>query len=283
MRGSVRTAATALLTAAGAAVSLAQTPAPAENQGSRMLVVYREEVRAGKGAAHKANENAWANAYRKAGLPAGWVGATTMTGPNEAWFFTPVNTLEEFEKLNQAQDAHPTYAPESAKLSEKDGEYLNRTSTLLLRRRPGISYQPDVKVADMRYLQVDIVRVKPGRVSDFMDAWREVVAAHEKAKMDEHWVVHQVISGMPDGTFIFFYPVKSMAAFDKAEPMHAADAYRGAMGEGGRRRMRDMSEAAMEWSQSIILALEPQMSAAPQEWASDPFWVLKPAAPAKTK
>jgi hypothetical protein len=72
-----------------------------------------------------------------------------------------------------------------------------------------------------------------------------------------------------------------MAEFDKAGPMHSADAYRDAMGENGRRRMREMDQEAMEWSQSFILALDPQMSAAPQEWASDPFWVLKPPAPAK--
>jgi hypothetical protein len=281
MRGFVRLALTTVLTTACAATSLAQTPAPDENQGSRMLVVYREEVRAGKTAAHKVNENAWANAYRKAGLPGGWVGATTMTGSNEAWFFTPVNSFEDFEKLNQAQDSHPSYAPESAKLSEKDGDYVSRTSTLLLSRRPGISYQPNINVAEMRYVRVEIIRVKRGRGGEFFDRWREVVAAHEKAKMDEHWSVYQVTSGMPDGTLIFFYPFKSMADMDKVGPMHQADAYRDAMGESGRARMNEMNRDAVEWSQSFILAFEPQMSAAPQEWASDPFWALKPAAPAK--
>jgi hypothetical protein len=282
MRGFVQFGWAAVLTAACASTSAAQTtPAPA-NEISPMLVVYREEVKAGKTAAHKVNEYTWADTYRKAGLPGGWIGTTTMTGPNEAWFFTPINSLEGFEKLNQAQDSHPTYSSESAKLSEKDGEYVNRTSTLLLNRRQGISYQASINMAEMRYIRVEIMRVKQGRIGDFWDGWREVVAAHETAKMDEHWAVYEVTSGMPEGTFMFFYPVKSMADFDKAGPMHSADAYRDAMGEGGRRRMREMDQDAMEWSQSFILALEPQMSAAPKAWSdADPFWAAKP--PAATK
>lgn len=277
MRGFVRLGLAAAVTAACAATAVGQTAPAPEDQMSRLLVVYREEVKAGKSAAHQIHENAWANAYRKAGLPMGWIGSASVTGPSEAWFFTPVESYEQFEKVRQGEDSHPTYASESARLSEKDAENVSRTSTLLLARRPAMSYQARVNMAEMRYIRVEIHRVKRGYNGEFWDGWREVVAAHEKAKMDEHWAVYEVTSGMPDGTFMFFYPLKSMTDIDKAAPMHGAAEYRDALGEDGRGRMRDMNREAVEWSQSFILALDPQMSVAPREWsATDPFWTLKP-------
>jgi hypothetical protein len=60
----------------------------------------------------------------------------------------------------------------------------------------------------MRSVQLDIVRVKAGYDNEFREAWRNIVAAHTQAKMDEHWSVYEVDAGMPDTTFLFFYPME---------------------------------------------------------------------------
>jgi hypothetical protein len=94
---------------------------------------------------------------------------------------------------------------------------------------------------------------------------------------------YQVVSGMPDGTYLFLQALKSLADIDKVGQMHEADAYRNAVGEDGRARMREATQAAVEWSQDLLFAFNPKMSHVPQSWAdADPaFWAPKPAAPAK--
>jgi hypothetical protein len=55
------------------------------------------------------------------------------------------------------------------------------------------------------------------------------------------------------------------------------------MGEGGRARAQEATQAALEWSQDMILAFNPKMSYVPKSWVeADPsFWAPKPAAAKK--
>ena len=84
--------------------------------------------------------------------------------------------------------------------------------------------------------------MKSGRVPEFLDTWRMLVAAHTKAGIDEHWAVYEVESGMPDTTFLFVYPRKSLAEIDAAGPSHAAAGFREAVGDGGRRQMTGVEQ-----------------------------------------
>ncbi len=72
-----------LLNAVSAAAQAKEPPDP-----PTLLVIYREEVRPGKGAAHSANEQAWSGAFTKGQAPVQWLGMTTIGGPNEAWFLS---------------------------------------------------------------------------------------------------------------------------------------------------------------------------------------------------
>ena len=58
-----------------------------------VLVLYREEVKPGRGAAHAANEAGWADAFVKAGHPETWLGMTSIAGPSEAWFASAAGLL----------------------------------------------------------------------------------------------------------------------------------------------------------------------------------------------
>jgi hypothetical protein len=274
------------------AVTLGVAP-PVQAQGATLedystpqhLLLYREEVKPGKAPAHTANEWAWASAYARAGIEFGWLGMTSLTGPNEAWFLSGLASMEEWQKRMATEEGNAALSAEVDRLSAQDGELLSRSSGVTLSFRQGLSYQPKVNLAQMRYVRVDIVRVKPGRGAEFADAWREIIAGHEKAKMDEHWAVYAVESGMPDGTFMFFYPFKSLADDDKAGPMHEADAYQKAMGEGGRRRTRERQLESVEWSQSLYFRISPKMSYAPKPFvdAEPAFWNPKPPAAAAKK
>jgi hypothetical protein len=283
MRMSVRTWLIALLAAGAALPALAQGSQPADDSTPAFLQIFREEVKPGKGGSHEANETAWAAAYASNKMQNGWLGVVSITGANEAWFFTGIASWEEWEKNIKAEDANTALSAEVKKLSAQDGELLNRVTGIIARFRPNLSYQPKVNLAEMRYLRVGMSRVKPGHGSEYVDSWKQVIDAHEKAKMDEHWAIYQVVSGMPDGTYLYLQAFKSLADIDKNAPMHEADTYKNAVGEEGRFRQQETNQAALEWSQDLVFAFNPKMSYVPKSWAdADPaFWTPKAAAPAK--
>lgn len=271
--------------AAAAAPALAQGTQPVDDSTPKMLQIIREQVKPGKGGAHEASEAVWAGAYAKAKMPNGWLGMTALTGPNEAWFLTPLGSWAELEKNIKAEEANEALTAEVQKISAQDGELLNGSTGVVARFVPEMSYQPKTNLAAMRYMQVTLYRLKPGHGRDFTNAWKEVVAAHEKVKMDEHWAFFAVSSGMPSPTYLYLQSARSLADIDQVGPMHEADAYRNAVGEDGRARQQEMTQAAVEWTQGLLFAFNPKMSYVPKSWVdADPaFWAPKPPPPAKKK
>jgi hypothetical protein len=252
----------------------AQTPVPSD-QGTppALLQIEREELRPGKGAAHAANEAVWAAAYAKAQSPVYWLGMTTVSGPSEAWFLTRHDSFAAFEKDEASTDANHALMAERDRIAAIDGELLTRTSTILARYRPELSYQPTVTLPNMRYMTVNLMRVKAGHVANFTDGWKTIVEAHKKASMDEHWAVYQVESGMPDTTFLFLYARKSLAEIDAAGPMHGAAGYRDAVGDSGRRQMDQAYQDGIDMTQTMHVRLRPGMSNLPKDWAeTDAYW-----------
>lgn len=188
----------------GSSVAAQSTTTPRDpNDPPTLLVIYREEVKPGKAAAHTANEQAWAAAFTKGQAPVQWLGMTTIAGPSEAWFLSRYDSYADFQKTEDAMEASAALMAEQDKFSTQDGDLLNRTSAIIARYQPALSYQPKVAIPKMRYMQVDIVQVRPGHGGDFTEVWRSIVAAHGKAKMNEHWAVYAVQSGMTAGTFLF--------------------------------------------------------------------------------
>jgi hypothetical protein len=270
------------LLAAPLSVPLAQAQTAPATSTPPVLVIYREEVKPGRAAAHSTNETAWASAYTKAGAPQRWLGMTSVAGPTEAWFLSAYASFEEFQQSEDAIENHATLAADSDRFSAVDGDLVNRTSTIVAGYRPQLSYQADVKLPEMRYMQVDVVRVKAGYDRDFRAAWRQIAEAHSKAKMDEHWAVYEVDAGAQDLTFFFFYPRKALAEIDKSGAMHAADAYRDAVGENGRVAQREMFQRSVESSQTLIFKFRPAMSVLTKAWTDvDPgFWAAPKPSPA---
>src|SRR5688572_18301535 len=143
------------------AVAVAQTPAATPSiQLPAFLQIEREELRAGKGAAHAVNEAAWAAAYAKAQSPVYWLGMTSVTGPSEAWFLTQQDSFAAFEQSDASTEKNPALSAERDRLAAIDGDLLTRTSTIIARYRPALSYQPGVKMPNMRFMTVNLVRVK---------------------------------------------------------------------------------------------------------------------------
>src|SRR5215468_8286461 len=82
-----------------AALTAAQTPAPADPPA--VLQIFREEIKQGKNALHETVEVGYVQAFTKAKWPTGYLGMTSVSGPNEAWFLVPFDSFAAFEKDRQ--------------------------------------------------------------------------------------------------------------------------------------------------------------------------------------
>jgi hypothetical protein len=154
----------------------------------------------------------------------------------------------------------------------------------MARYRPAMSYKPMGNLGKMRYFTIDTVRVKPGYEGAFAERWREIVAAHEKANVDEHWAVYSVSAGAPTGTFMFIYARASLAELDEAGASHTSDAYRDAIGESGRAKNVAMTREAVEFDQTNHFAFSPKTSYVPKSWVdADPAFWTPPAPPMPPK
>jgi len=259
-------------------IALAQEQAP--SGPPKVLQIFREEVKPGKGAVHEKVEAGWPRAFANAKWPTHYLAMVSVTGPSEAWFVTGFDSLAAWEKDRQNTDKNTALTAELDQLGEKDGELLSGTRSIVAVYREDLSYRPaGIKIGQMRYFYVTTYRIRPGHENDFVAANKIVRAAHEKAEVPESWAVFQVTSGMPSGTFLSIQPLKSLAEVD-AFPQTHGKAYQEATGDDGRQKLRELASAGTLSSETSIFAFRPKMSYVSKETASadSDFWTPKPVA-----
>jgi hypothetical protein len=254
-----------------------------EGAPSKVIQIYREEVKPGKTSAHEKVEVGWPRAFAKANSPTHYLAVTSVSGPTEAWYITGYESLAAWEKDTKFIEGNPALSAETQRLSAQDGELLSNARSIVAIYQPDMSYRAnDINLGQMRYLYVTTVRVRPG--TGYGEINKIARAAHEKASVPEHWAVFEVTYGMPSGTFIIFQPLKSLADADAFTQTHG-QAYRDAIGEDGAKKLRELTSAAVITSETNIFAFAPKMSyPSAKTIAADPdFWAPKPkaAAPAK--
>lgn len=261
------------------ASSMALAQEPASSGPPKVLQIFREEVKPGKGAAHEKVEVGWPRAFTNAKSPTHYLAMVSVTGPSEAWFITGFNSLAAWEKDRQDNEKNVALTAELDQLAERDGELLSSVRSIVATYREELSYRPaGVNIGQMRYFHVTTIRIRPGHENDFIQANKIVREAHEKANVPEHWAVFQVNSGMPNGTFLNIQPLKSLAEVDAFAETHGK-AYQDATGDEGRQKLRELASAGTLSTETTIFAFSPKMSYVSKETASaDPdFWTPKPA------
>jgi hypothetical protein len=246
----------------------------------KVLQIGREQVKPGKNALHEKVEASWPLLFANAHWPTHWLGMTSLTGPNEAWFVVGFDSLAAWEKDNRDMEKTPALKTQSDQLSQKDGELLSGTNSIAAVYNEEFSYRPNVKLGEMRYFAVVTLHVRPGHDNDFTEARKLAKAAHEKANMDEHWAYYQVISGAPTGTYLIFAPMKSLKEADAYPSLHGK-AYKDALGEEGQKKMRELESTAILSSETNLFEFKPKMSYVSKETAAaDPaFWMPKSESP----
>jgi hypothetical protein len=267
----------------GAAVLRAQdqnSPIP------KVLVIDREMVKFGKDAAHAKNEAAFAKAFAAAKTPAHYLAVATMSGPSEAWFLVGFDSYAEWQKSEQYGEQHKVdelVAP----LMEKDTEYVADGNQAVATYNEKWSYRPGMNIGEMRYFEVETIRLRPGHQKDWEDLVKLYNATAQKINMDEHDIFFEARYGAPSGTIYIFTPRKSLADLDTA--MGAGKAFQDALGADGQKKWAQLLEASIANDSTTLVRFSPEMSYAADDWIkADPgFWkpkpMMAPKAPAAKK
>jgi hypothetical protein len=274
----------------GAFLMAGVLPAVAQDDGARpapkLIQIYREMVKPGRGAAHAKLEAGWPKAYKASKNSAHYLAMTSITGPNEAWFVSGYDSYEAMEKQTKAEESDTALSAELSRLQAADGEFLESTRSITARFREELSLRPPLNMGSYRYLSVTTIRVRPGMGSKFIELRKIIKAAHEKAGMKDYYSVFEVQSGMSGPAFLIFVPMKSLKEVDEAGPLHTSAAYREALGgDDGEKKMTELASAAVMSNEGAIFGFSPKMSVPPPEYLSGnaDYWNPKPTMAATPK
>lgn len=250
-------------------VLLAQAP-----QGPPpVITIVREVVKEGKGAAHIRAEQAYANVFRKNNYPTHYIGLTTSSGPNEAWF---VNSYPSFAAIEEG-DKLSGKAPlkqELEAVESRDGDLRVSSRTMTAVFRPDLSYiSPNPpSLGKTRYVMIATYRVRLGKDDGFMAGSKMILDAYKKAKIDETVFCYEGIAGTPVGTYMFIIPMKSLKALDEQPAREKAMVQ--AMGESNFQNLMKGAGDVFQSMESLLFAVSPEMSYVAKETENeDPeFW-----------
>jgi hypothetical protein len=265
---------TSLCCAVALGVSLVAVTSAQQGPGPRKVMqIIREEIKAARSAPHGRAEEAYVRAIRAAKAPVYYVGLRSVTGPTEAWFLSSYDSYAALEQENDmvAKNASLSKALEMA--DDQDAQFRTGTRTVIAELQEDLSYRMRPSMQDMRYMHVTTIRVGQGWGTAFDDIRKLVKAAHEKANVDEHWAMYQVVSGMPAGTYLMIQG--SMSLKDEDTDPHT-QAYRDVMGDEGRAKMQQFRRDGVLGADTALFEISPQMSNVPDEWlkARPDFWKL---------
>lgn len=150
----------------GATPALAQGQALPSSQPA-LITIYREQVKLGRGTEHERIEAGWPAAYAKAKSPNYYLGMTSLTGPNEAWFIAPFASYAAVADQMKLESSDTALAAELARLYRADAEVLTDLRVIQAIARTDLSHGAFPDLAKMRFWEITIFRVRPGRESDF--------------------------------------------------------------------------------------------------------------------
>jgi hypothetical protein len=257
----------------------AQTPA----DPPAVLRIIREDIKEGKEAAHRNNENTFMLEAALAKYPAHVLGMTSITGAGQAWF---LEGHESFEAVEKTLSAFGNSDAKFAQIDELDAEYRTSSRSWLAAYRPDMSYRPEDWMQNLpkaRFFNIAIIHVQSGHDQDFAEVSRLTVDAARKALDDQPWVMYEVVSGLPSGTYLVFQPSVSLKSLDVRDQRSRTILQ--AMGDTAAKHFTKTIGDAVASQESLLFSLEPRMSYVSREFAAaDPdFWNPKTEPAARPK
>lgn len=188
-----------------------------------------------------------------------------MSGSSEVWYLVWYDSYSQMEEVADSYFRNTSLSAELSRILRSKGDLISGAETIFAQYRPDLSYGSDTGPLRARFYTISIVKVLPGHEAEFTEFRRGLRAAHQKANESASHSVYEVVSGMPDGTFITLTPLPALR--DVGLGLES-------LGDsGGSFRLSTVS------SETRIFAIRPPMSYAAQSWlAADPeFWTTNSA------
>ncbi|MGA9061769.1 MAG: hypothetical protein WB341_08900 [Terracidiphilus sp.] len=244
----------------------------------KVLQIAREFIKPGKsGAIHDKSESNFVQAMARAKWPTHYVAMNSLSGKLRALYITGYPSFDAWEKDNTAIDKNAALSAELDRDSVADGELLNGMDAAVLYYDEDTSYRPNPDLSHVRYMEISVYKIKPGRGKEWSDLAKMAIDANKKAGTSAHWATYEVAYGGGD-EYVIFSADKSMAEIDTG---YAEDKqFREAMGEDGMKTFHELIRDCIDSSDSELFQINPRQSYPPEEWVkADPeFWKPKPAA-----
>jgi hypothetical protein len=253
----------------------AQEKSEGMHQPPKVLNIIREYTKPGKaGMSHEKTESAFIQAMSAAKWPTHYLAVDSLSGKPRTLFLTGFDSFEAMEKDAKAFEKNAALAAATDHAGIVDGELLSDTDMTDLAFREDLSLRAGTDIPHMRYFEISLFHIKPGHDKD----WEALVKMYQTAfeKMpDVHWATYESVYGQADGTFIIFNPMKSASEIDRG--FAQGKAFEAAMGEEGMKKLRELTAATVESSQTNLFSFNPRMSYIDEGWIkADPdFWKPK--------
>ncbi len=246
----------------------AQTPTQSGGPPN-VLMIVREQIKPGKGAAHTEESHRFTLALRKAKSTWGRIAMVPIAGDeNEVMYIWPFMSFADVEKMNKDVEKWATgdLKADFDAIAPGPEDFHNSQRDMFAVFRPDLSYQAGVNIAEMRYFSVETFSIRPGQEALFESAAKIYIETTKKAKIDSHWAIFQVVSGAEGSVYLVMSPMKSLAEMDRIP----ADmkAFSEAMGPEGMKSFDKMAAEMFQSTSSRMYAFNPRMSYVSPEFAA---------------
>jgi hypothetical protein len=267
------------LAAAYTCVTAAQETSSGSGSIPKVLQITREYVKPGKaGMAHDKSESAFVEAMARAKWPTHYIGMTSLSGKSRALYLTSYESFDAWQKDTDAVTKHATLPVALEHAAVADGELLDSTDQAVFYFRDEMSLHPRADLSQMRYMELFLFHVRPGKERQWAEVVKMAKAGYEKGVPGAHWGMFEQIFGGESGTYLLMISHKTLAEIDKG---FADDKqFDAAMGEEGLKKFGDLYAECCDPSQHQLFAFNPHQSYVQEEWIkADPsFWKPTPVA-----
>jgi hypothetical protein len=266
------------LAAAGGLPSAMQAQTMTGASAPKYLQVNVEYTKPGKGGlAHDKSESAFVQVMAKAKYPIHYTAFNAMTGKSRAIYLSAFDSFDELQKANKILEA-PAIAAEYERVNVADGELLEDSKTLIFSSVPELSYHSKAPGPQNRFLEADIVQVRPGHAKDFEDLMKVYMAVADKIGSIDHWGAYTVEYGESVGYYVFLTASNSATEIDQRFAEQSK--YDAAMTDEDKKKVRELRAASIESEHIEMYSVNPAQSyVTDDDIKADPtFWKPKHAA-----
>jgi hypothetical protein len=247
----------------------------------KYLQIAVEYTKPGKGGlAHDKTESAFVQAMTKAKFPINYFAYNSMSGKPRAIYISGFGSFAELGKANKIFD-NPAVAAAFEPLNVADGELLEDSKQLIFSYADDISLRPGVDLFHHRFLEAEIIHVRPGHGKEFHDLVKLWADLFQKAGTSVHWDAFHAEYGEDGGYYVFLSADKSL---DDVDAGFADNKKFGELlSDEQKKKLRELRAESIEEDRTELYSVNPVQSYPPESFIkADPvYWKPKPATSAK--